>query len=143
MKTSLFSITIVSILIVTHLFLIHTDAFISHTKVIGSAPIHSKHKNPTLTSVQQSKIPDEYETAVYLAESKTPAAKDRQNRITSYITIAIIFLFLGIVNTLKQSGIDLSNYEWINYIPASGKPWVSYIDIWTAIFMGCLILSGE
>ena len=136
-----------------HLFLVRTtDAFLSShaaTTVVLHPTVtayknNNKNRPQILTSTTlklSKKIPEEYEKAVFIAESKTPAAQDRQIRIISYNAIAIIFLFLGVMNIIKQSGIDVSNYEWTKYVPTSANPWVGYINIWTTIFMGLLIQS--
>merc|ERR1719246_131036 len=42
---------------------------------------------------------------------------------------------------MKQSGMDLSSYEWISNIPSSGSSWVAYVDIVTAVLMGGLIVT--
>ena len=137
MKKSIYSIiSNISISIFIHYCLIHTNAFI-HTKTkLHTVKPYQQVRNIPIT-IQQSKIPQEYEKAIYLAESKFPAAKGRQGRITSYIIIAIAFFILGVITSLKQASVDYSDKDWVYYI----RTWIGYVDISTAILFGSLIVA--
>ena len=57
----------------------------------------------------ETKIPEEYRKDIEEAESRTPAARDRENRVTLYITVGVIFLACALSNGVYGKVVTFEN----------------------------------
>ena len=89
-------------------------------------------------------IPEEYREEIFRAEANTPAAKDRNNRIAIFGSIALLGIAISSFNAFlsnMRDGADLTPINEIGFGWVSGNPLTSFLVL-NKIGGGLALLSA-